>query len=628
MSDDSFSDEDVDAGDVGEGACVRVVQSSLHASIMQNSLFKVVEKQQESEDDKSDESPEISQVSAPSPIPVQGSPFNSEIFEPPITQSDDLLATTENLKTQELPKDIHIPPSFQLTSPLLNAIFNEKPKKKKKKGKNLDVNKRFYDYKAKVNQKIALLKEEKDAKESEICTFQPKSSGNPKEELKFSHFLSHMEKMKENKEKELEKLKSEKNSEECFQASQLFKPILSKKTKKLASKRHSSVDLHEKLYKEFEELKKKKQIESQAILDQLCTFKPILGKRSADLKREGLATDRLYQQSFKKKSQVFPQPERKSEKLISESSEAIVKEKFLKEFDLIFASFEQSLAWEDFLKSLEKFGFVREGENKPALEDKELAKKAWVLLQESEGENLGTDKIREFLLGVMNLNKPTGGTLKNVFVEFRKFYENRRDRTDPDSELIKPLNFAFKPEINPFSIELARIVKEKRMNSYSTDKPEKVLLLIQKSAKDKLKEEIEKRKNKGMEDCTFRPQTARGPIYTEESWTDNESLSSNYLKLLNERPNHRCDLLYTFSRVEQERKEKIMRSVEDMDIEKNMGECTFTPNLEKKIVKQQSVKEITGVKKVIEALKTKLNESQGNDSFLGATIKNLLRTDS
>lgn len=646
MSDDSFSDDDMDAGDVGEGACVRVVQSSLHASIMQNSLFKVVEKQQESEDEK----PENTEDKAQKPESpkeqrenFQGKPeiFEEKIEEKPanpldsfeISANDDQYMIrvedfSENINKEILSnhqKEPFAPILIKLTSPILKSIFDEEPKKKKRK--KLDVKKRFYDFKAKVTEKIALLKEEKDSKESEICTFQPKTSSNPKD-LKFSHFLNHMEKAKDSQLKALEKLQADKATEEQERSCKLFKPVLSKMTNKLASKRHSSVDLHEKLFKEYEELKKKKEKESKAVLDQICTFKPALGKRTSELKREGLATDRLYQDLKSKKSQIFPIIERKSEKLISESSELILKEKFLKEFDSHFSSLHEGQSFEDFLKSLEKIGFVREGENKSVLEDRDLAKKAWTGMLKDESDKVDSNSIKQFLLSVMNFSKPSDGHFKNAFVEFRRFYENRRDRIDPDKNLKKPLNFAFKPEINPFSLELARIVKEKRMNSYSTDKPEKVLQLIQKSAKDKLKEERERMKDKGLEDCTFRPQTVRGPLYSEESWTDSESLASNYLKLLNEGQKHRCDLLYSFSKIESEKKEKEMRSVDDMEIEKNMGECTFTPNLEKRLLKNQKDSEVKGVKKVIEKLRQKnksREKSEESYSFLDDTINQLLK---
>ena len=44
MSDkDSMSGSDMELDDITEGAEIRVVQSSIHASILQQSLFKVIE---------------------------------------------------------------------------------------------------------------------------------------------------------------------------------------------------------------------------------------------------------------------------------------------------------------------------------------------------------------------------------------------------------------------------------------------------------------------------------------------------------------------------------------------------------------------------------------------------------
>jgi hypothetical protein len=70
MSDNESSNSDMECDDVTEGATVRVVQSSMHASIKQNSLFKVVENKKESDD----EEPKNQKIEPPPPEPVQDPP--------------------------------------------------------------------------------------------------------------------------------------------------------------------------------------------------------------------------------------------------------------------------------------------------------------------------------------------------------------------------------------------------------------------------------------------------------------------------------------------------------------------------------------------------------------------------
>ena len=83
-------------------------------------------------------------------------------------------------------------------------------------------------------------------------------------------------------------------------------------------------------------------------------------------------------------------------------------------------------------------------------------------------------------------------------------------------------------------------------------------------------------------ECTFKPKTKRGPKPTDELFSETASLASDYLKLISDKTQHRTEALYNFYKLEQEKKEKNMRTVDDIDIEKNMSECTFTPCLEKR----------------------------------------------
>lgn len=469
----------------------------------------------------------------------------------------------------------------------LEDIFQEP--KRPTSGK-VDIEKRFYEYKDKVNKKIENLKQQKEAEDKELCTFQPKTSLQPSENLKFSHFLSHMETVNETKKKNLEKRKLEKEEEEAKLKASYFKPTLTKKTQKIVSKHKSSSDLHEKLFKESEELKKKKETESQALLKQVCSFKPEVDKKSKGLKREGKTTQRLYEEGMKKKGEKGKDEEegkRLNENFVNEESRNIMREKFLKDIEEAFIG--EEFGFSEFLTVLGKCGFFKDrievGE-----EEKTLALKAWKTFEETEESKSSAEKIKTFLLNLMNLSKPDQSDSLKTQKAFAQLYDNRKSKQNkPDEPQNPEKTFTFKPKINSISKDLAKTVKSKRLTVYSSAKPEVVLNLISKEEKKQIDKKREKIESEDLKPCTFKPVTYRGPkVKTEDQLADNCSLSTDYLKILSEKDQHRCDLLYNFSKLEQEKKSRTMRSVEDYDLEKNMTECTFTPNLEKKLEKPET----------------------------------------
>jgi hypothetical protein len=567
MSDDSMSGSDLDAGETGEGACIRVVQSSLHASIMQASLFKVPEKSKEFEEEKDQKSAEANSAIQENAEIIQliealdkkrNSESNDEAQQSKIESFSKSSRKSSLKSSKDLMKKVK-----KLTSQHLKEVFDEKEVKKGK----VDVEKRFYEFKRKVNLKIETLKEEKQAKESEICTFHPKTSSIQTEKLSFPHFLKHMELVNENHKKNLEKIQNEKQAEEKLAKTKLFKPTLSKMTQKIAKKHKSTSNLHEKLFKESEELKLKKAKESEELLKQTCPFKPVLlNQNYIELKKSEKPRENLL---------IQENIQRKSEKLISENSETIIREKFLKELEEVLPN--EDLDINSFLHVLETTRFIHQEEIDRSTEEIDLVKKAWKHL--SGAQNIASpSKVKEFLLVIQNLSHPNDSKL---FFEYKLLTDNRKLSKDFPKQKIS-LNFSFKPEINPVSLDLAKTVRGKRMNSYSTARPEKVLLIIQKEADKKVEEQRKKAENDAFLKCSFRPKTSRGPCLEDEFWSESNSLACDYFKILNEKQ-HRCEILFDFSKVEQERKEKGRRTADDFEIERNMGECTFTPDIHKKL---------------------------------------------
>lgn len=413
----------------------------------------------------------------------------------------------------------------------LEDIFQEPKKPQVSKA---DLEKRFFEYQNKANQRLEQLKKQKEEEEQAGCTFRPKTSMPTTEERKFSHFLHHMETVNENKKKNLERKQMEMKEEEEKLKKSYFKPTLSKKTQRIVGKNKSASDLHVKLYKESEELKKKKETESQAILNEICSFKPQVNKKSQELKRDGKVGQRLYEEAGKKQdklkeSQTTSQPK---EALISEESKNIIKKKFLSEISDILPS--DSIAFTDFLQILSKAGFLRSSSTGPNEQDKALASKAWKTFEENEESKSSKDKIKQFLLNLMILEKDESSI--KIHREFQVLFENRKKSQIKSEDSIKvSKGFTFTPKLNPVTKELSKNIKSKRMSKYSTARPEKVLSCIEKEGKKKIDEKREKIEQDDLKSCTFKPEKIARSGYRGGTVVEHFSLSNECFKLLTEK---------------------------------------------------------------------------------------------
>jgi hypothetical protein len=415
----------------------------------------------------------------------------------------------------------------------LEDIFQE-PKKLQSSAAELE--KRFIDYQAKANQRLEQLKKEKEEQEKAGCTFRPKTSMPTSDNLKFSHFLQHMDTVNENKKKNLERKHQELKEEEEKLKATLFKPTISKKTQKIVSKNKSTSDLHVKLFKESEELKKKKENESQAILNEICSFKPQVNKKSQQLKREGKIAQRLYEEASKKREKMKETPNLlKNEKLISEESKNIIKKKFLNEISEIVVG--DSIAFNDFTQMLVKTGFLHQTDSGIKEEEKNLVERAWKTFEDNEESKSTHEKVKNFLLNLMILENDD----KKIHREFQVLYENRKKRQvkAEDSPVLK--GFSFTPRLNPVTKELSKTIKNKRMSKYSTAKPEKVLIIIEKEGQKKIEEKRDKSEQEDLKTCTFKPAMVARRKTKLNTVVENFSLSSECLKLLSDKKQRGSD---------------------------------------------------------------------------------------
>lgn len=505
------------------------------------------------------------------------------------------------------------PPREKKYSKEVEAILAEP---KEKKTSKLDIEKRFYDYQSRVDKKIVGLQEEKKSKELEGCTFAPKIN-KKSEKRDFHQFMKHVENFDKVKKEKIERIKKEKLDSETPKKSS-FKPTLSEKTIKLTTGHKSPDPIHERLYKESAVLKKKHEELSKQILEESCSFKPKLNEQSENLKRKGRASLRLFEISKSQAKSPEPFFERPIEKLVNPESEAIILDKFVKDVDEAFPSKADEeapmLNFLEFVEILKKLSFITSAnEGKGTEQEQKLCDKAFKALSSPENPSLPIQKAKNFILSVMNLDTNLNQQSKKQHLEYLDFYKTRQNAPKtkkPRSST--PPGFSFRPILDENSEKIAASVKQKRTVNLGNDKIENILMYEYKKTVEKLQAVRKNHEQKKLEcpDCTFKPKINRGPKDFGDDFKDNFSLISDYMKMCGEKTGTRNEMLYLFSKLESEKKERFARTVEDMEIEKNMGECSFAPSLDKPKINLNVSTGVKGVAEVVERMRKARNEEE------------------
>ena len=593
---ESSSGSDMEVEDVTEGANIRVVQSSMHASIMQQSLFKVVESKKDNE--KASDSENEEKPAVPPGVPEEE---KKEEEEKVIANTQKEPEIIEEKPSVSVNPEKEIPEKKKQYSKAIRDILADTVAPKPHK---VDVEKRFYEYQQKTSKKLEALQEAYRSKELESCTFAPKIKNN-QEKRKFAQLLSHLATFQRVKNEKIEKQKKEKEDSETPDKS-TFKPSLSQKTIKLTSGVKEIPKIHERLYKESQVLRSKQELLAKAMLEQECSFKPELNSQSKLLKREGTVGQRLYKLSKDKDKEKFPElPEAPEKIIINPESEAILSKRFAEELKEAFPPSsnlpELSLTFTEFLNILQKLGFICSGNNPAGTPvEKALASKAWGYLEGSDDSSIAFPKIQDFLQSVLNISKDPSQASNKLHLDYFSFYQTKKSKikhTGQESEV-----YAFKPTLDSNSEKLAAEAKRRRIEKIGNNKIENILIIERQRAEEKIEALRELKSQDFPEECTFQPKITRGPQYSEEEFKDSMSLSSDYLRLASFVGGSRTSLLYNFSRLESERKERTTRTVEDMEIEKNMGECSFVPNMEKPRFNMKAPVEVKGTREMMERL--------------------------
>lgn len=425
-------------------------------------------------------------------------------------------------------------------------------------------------------QKLELLRQEKLKNELKECTFAPKIKEIRKMRSPEEYYKDQMK----FEEKKNEKLKNIQKFISDTEATQLnsysFVPNITEKSAAMASKHLYEGGTYERLSKGC---KPKLNKDSEETVEEKpkddFTFTPNLNERSKNMLRMGPVEDILYEdakrrQKVKNESRVVYVYESN----VNSNSEKVLIEKFFKEFTQI-CDFD-NLCFSDLNMILQGMHMML-GTEKHKSKEKDLAFRLWEKVTAGE-QSVTSERVLMHLMAIMKyqtsiftdsveaISPEETDTLHSVYF---LFFENRNSVVNHSSfnRSAKPEPLpAFRPEINLNSKKILEDV------SYEH---------ILKRWEMKKMEVIQELDEKEFGECTFRPiiYSAGVQINSDEI---KDPLFKEYAQMTNHTTSHRAELLYSFASKEKEKKEDFIKCERDKQEEKELANCTFIPNSEKR----------------------------------------------
>ncbi|OMJ78665.1 hypothetical protein SteCoe_21471 [Stentor coeruleus] len=574
--------------DVDEGAVIKTVQSS---------IFELKNSSIQSSDFNIPSSPIISEIK-----PIQ-------------SETPDLIQTQSrpSLKSEIIPEQIS---RIEFSVEDVQSIYDTKketgPKnflkknieitKKKKEEINLDdidineliledddikrtpvnVDERFYKYQNKVNAKIKTLTKELQEKEMEKCTFKPDLKSQGAKRRTTDQFLDQMkmyEKMKNDKIELLRTHKNEINEEEA-----VHHPTINLRSKEiLAKKGENHEPIYEKLYKSATKEKEKPEEKSPL---KLTPSKSSTARRTEPI--ENVLYEDALRRASKQKIEIKPQIKEPQTNI---KSHQVLAKKFTKEFqDVVLAlSIKSEICTvEDAVKILLCLNFIRNNQEHPKfLEEKTLVDKFFKVINANEEVLL--KNILKMSLAIMNIYIPSLTTeidnqenpensqvsgfsmtkedVLKIHKQFGVFYENRQ-LSNQVVKNVQQEEYPFKPQLTPGTEVLAKEV-QKRAGSLCSVKREAYLQREKQKTQEKHEKLKKEKEEREAQFCTFKPNLLTKSTSKPESGDKNRSLA-----------------LYEQSKELKEKKAQKLKNINELEQEKNLSECTFTPKLEKVKVKE------------------------------------------
>ena len=150
---------------------------------------------------------------------------------------------------------------------------------------------------------------------------------------------------------------------------------------------------------------------------------------------------------------------------------------------------------------------------------------------------------------------------------FYTFYENRQILIKP-TRVIPQAEYSFKPQILAESELLGKKKKDEMGEIGSQKRYEYIMQEKQKAAEKVEKAKLEKEEEE-LKKCTFKPKI----------------LNKKNIKEINPSQEHRTLALYEISK---QVKDKPIKSSQEIELEKNLAECTFAPQIKRVKLKEET----------------------------------------
>ena len=447
---------------------------------------------------------------------------------------------------------------------------------------SLDVEERFYKKAEKYEKKKQDLKQKLAEEEVEGCTFKPKTNYKMTRKATKSEFIEKVDNYAKKKQQNLERaIKAKKEQQEKIESDPdiTLHPKLCEKSKEiLASKPQANIPAHERLYQLKKSHASQKSFETIELPEeetepQPVFFKPHINKKSQDLKRNQPTCFLLYQQASIKKS-IIETPKAKP-KVFSEASVKILINKFCKEYNEKIERYEgKPINYLEFSEVLSQLGFI----NEDLEEGKEICSSFWNYFKKNE-DCIELDHLFTALLSVQGLIGSEGhefwafDDFDSVQKTFEVLYTNRKYfvmSNKPDKTQYIDEECTFSPEIIQNSQSLA---EKWRMTNRSAIRIEDMLTEDNKRKQENLEKLKKQVQAEEIKECTFAPKTETlPPIYEPYETEYSRLMNSNSSKII-----HKGLALHNYYSVHKEKKEASITNFKELELNKVLEECTFTP---------------------------------------------------
>jgi hypothetical protein len=481
--------------------------------------------------------------------------------------------------------------------------------------------------------KMELIKQENENKELEECTFKPKLVTKPAgRRRKLDEFLHDQRKHEEDKAIKRNILLEQ---ESQVEAGAIHHPEINESSRKMLQKRaDAGKPVHERLYGISKAGKKINQILNDAESENMPysdassqrlpmkskkaprdaeneTFAPKINEKSRGIVRDQPVQELLYNDALRRKDmnelkkQKIIQENSKKKAPINENNIEYLIHRFNKEFEPTFEAVAQQgeegpseiLNYRQLGELLFDMGFLS-GSASSESEERILLSSMWTGLGGAQNEGLHKEVIRAFLLAVEGVkitdsvkspSEEEFGQMKDgefypdcpkISKHFKLMYLNRirhnrdgakRKKMRVESEIAQDLTF--QPMLSENTQNLAQRYRQKIADNYDGGKITVLDILTAQTNKEQWIEETKKElAQKEQEECTFHPMTNENVVMKPD-----ESMQST---------GDKCFDLYTLAQAKN--KQKMDKTRDEYEFEKNANECTFTPNINKETTRAEN----------------------------------------